>query len=339
MTPTIRDVARRANVGLGTVSRVLNDSPQVSEATRARVLDAAEALGFHPNISARRLVTGQTHQIAYIERQSPADVFSDSFWPQVLRGVHDAAQETGHEVLFAPDHRVQGEGRAGRLLHRNHVDGVIISGPRVDDQEVLGLIEEEVPIVVQGAWPDPDVPSVDVDNRAAAYGATRHLISLGHTRIAIIVHSPPAHTSSTERLTGYQKALADHGIPEDPALVGQASFTPASGERAMETLLKVNPPPTALFATSDTVAIGAMSAIRRHGLHVPNDFSVIGFDDVPIARYLDPPLTTVRLPAYELGRHSARLLVARISGKPLDTPRHVLRSELIARKSCSQCAQ
>ncbi|MGA9192549.1 MAG: LacI family DNA-binding transcriptional regulator [Anaerolineales bacterium] len=338
MSPTIRDVARRANVGLGTVSRVLNDSPQVSETTRARVLDAAEALGFHPNISARRLVTGETRQIAYIERQSPAHVFSDSFWPQVLRGIHDAAQESGHEVLFAPDNKVQGQGRAGRLLRRNHVDGVIISGPRKDDAEVLSLIEEDAPLVVQGAWPDPHVPSVDVDNHAAAYQATDHLIGLGHRRIAIIIHSPAAYTSSMERYGGYRQALIDHGIPEDPALVGRARFTPASGERAMEALLKLDPMPTALFATSDTVAIGAMAAIRRHGLSVPGDFAVVGFDDVPIARYLDPPLTTIRLPAYELGKHSARLLVSRLAGEPLESPRHVLRSELIVRHSCGQQA-
>jgi DNA-binding LacI/PurR family transcriptional regulator len=338
MTPTIRDVARRADVGLGTVSRVLNNSPQVSAATRERVLNAAEALGFHPNISARRLVTGQTHQIAYIERQSPEHVFSDSFWPQVLRGVHDEAQMNGHEVLFAPDDRVQGKGRAGRLLRRNHVDGVIVSGPRKDDAEVLALVEEGAPIVVQGAWTDPRVPSVDVDNHAAAYQATQHLICLGHRRIAIIVHAPAAYTSSAERLSGYRKALADYDIPDDPALVGRARFTPASGERAMETLLRLDPRPTALFATSDTVAIGAMSAIRHNGLDVPGDVAVVGFDDVPIARYLDPPLTTVRLPAYELGRHSARLLVARISGEPLDTPKHVLRSELIVRDSCGQQA-
>ncbi|MGA9533348.1 MAG: LacI family DNA-binding transcriptional regulator [Anaerolineales bacterium] len=334
MTPTIRDVAREANVGLGTVSRVLNNSPQVSDTTRARVLAAAQALGFHPNVSARRLVTGQTHLIAFIERHPPEFVTSDSFWPQVLHGIHDAAVNAGIEVLFAPDYKTRGEGRAGHLLRSNQIDGAIISGPRNDDDEVLSLIAEGEPIVIQGSWPDPLVPSVDVDNHAAAYRATEHLIELGHTRIAIIIHAPLAYTSATQRYAGYQQALKDHGIQQDPDLVAQAQLTVSSGEQAMEAILKKNAKPTALFATSDTVAFGAMAVSHRRGLEIPRDLAVVGFDDIPLAQYSRPTLTTVRLPAYRIGWTAADLLIRMGSGNGDAERITTLETELIIRESC-----
>jgi DNA-binding LacI/PurR family transcriptional regulator len=334
MTPTIRDVAREANVGLGTVSRVLNNSPQVSDDTRARVLAVAQALGFHPNVSARRLVTGQTHLIAFIERQPPEFVFSDNFWPQVLHGIHDAALNAGLEVLFAPDFKPQGEGRAGRLLRSNQIDGAIISGPRADDDEVLSLIAEGEPIVIQGCWPDPHVPAVDVDNQAAAYQATEHLIHLGHTRIGVIIHASLAYTSAAQRFAGYRQALEDHGIELDTDLVANAHFTVPSGEQAMESILNANTNPTALFATSDTVAFGALATIRRHGLKIPEDLAVVGFDDIPLARYSCPQLTSVRLPAYRIGWTAADMLI-RISSGDSEAGRTItLGTELIVRESC-----
>lgn len=334
---TARQVAERAGVSRATVSFVLNDSPgmRIRDETRTRVLNAARDLGYHPNASARRLVTGQTNLIAYVERQAPERAFTDTFWPEVLRGVHDAARASDHEVLFAPDDGAEpGDGRCTRLLRGNHVDGVILSGPRSDDREVAQLIEESAAIVLQGDWPGVEVPSVDIDNQSAARSATEHLIRLGHRRIGALVHAPPAYTAAEARLQGYLEALEQHSVPLKQELIARAHFTPASGERALQQLLELESRPTAVFATSDTVAIGAMRAARRAGLSIPQDLALVGFDDVPISRYVDPPLTSVRLPAYRLGWACADLLFQVMEGETQDQSRLLLDTELIVRRSC-----
>lgn len=333
---TSRQVAELAGVSRTTVSFVLNDVPsaRIGETTRTKVLEAARTLGYHPHASARRLVTGQTNLIAYVERHATAQVFSDSFWPEVLRGVHDGALEFDHELLFAPDLVLNGAGRTSRLLLGNYVDGVIISGPQTEDHEVIDLLELGVPIVIQGAWPDPEVPSVDVDNRAAACAATEHLIQLGHERIGIILHAPASYTSASLRYEGYRDALAQHDLAHRAALESQALFTPESGEAAMDHILDSEGRPTAVFTTSDTVAIGAMRSARRHGLSIPDDMALVGFDDVPISRYIEPALTTVRLPAYDLGRASAALMQEILQEAQPEQSRRILPSELIVRRSC-----
>lgn len=333
---TARQVAERAGVSRATVSFVLNDvhGSRITPETRERVLQAAEELGYHPDISGRRLATGQTHLIAYVERQPPGEVFSDGFWPEVLHGIHDTALEAGYEVMFAPDATLEGKSRCTRILQGGYADGAIISGPRVDDQELIELLESNAPIVLQGSWPDSDVMAVDVDNIASAKIATEHLIDLGHSQVGLILHAPKVYHATIDRQTGYQQALDERNIPANPDLVAQANFSPASGEAAMAELLALQAPPTAVFATSDTVAIGALRAIRRQGLQVPQDIAVVGFDDISYTEYFDPPLTTIRLPAYELGRASAELLMSILAGQNPEPKRRLLASELIVRSSC-----
>jgi DNA-binding LacI/PurR family transcriptional regulator len=333
---TARDVAELAGVSRTTVSFVLNDVPgmRISEETRNRVLEAARQLDYQPNISAQRLVTGQTRILAYVERQTPERAFADAFLPQVLRGVHDAASASNYEVLFAPVPLENGANRCDRLLRGGHVDGIILSGPRTDDLELRQLLETEAPIVLQGNWPGVAVASVDIDNVKAAKLAVEHLLGLGHERLGMIVHAPLAYTAAAARLQGYQEVLGSNGLTPEANHFIVADFTPASGEEAMEALLQSGPPPSAVFVSSDTVAIGAIRAAQRLGYRIPEDLAIVGFDDIPMAVYTEPPLTTIRLPAYGIGWGAADLLIRLINNEEVRETSVLLDTELVSRESC-----
>jgi DNA-binding LacI/PurR family transcriptional regulator len=331
-----RDVAKLAGVSRTTVSFVLNNVPgmRISEDTRRRVLEAAKELDYHPDASARRLVTGKTHILAYVERQTPELAFADAFMPQALRGVQDAASAYNYEVLFAPIPLGISNGRFSRLLRGHHVDGIILSGPRTDDEELHELIENRSPIVVQGQFPGKNVASVDVDNGKAARIATEHLINLGHSRIGMIVHAPETYTAGKARLHGYQEALEIHDLPYDEKIVTFANFTCESGEIALQLILEAKNPPTALFVSSDTVAVGVIQAAQVMGYHIPEQLAIVGFDDIPMSVYIKPPLTTVHLPAYGIGWAAADLLIRLIDQeKSLETD-VLLDTELVIRGSC-----
>lgn len=333
---TAQDVADMAGVSRTTVSFVLNNVPgmRISEDTRLKVLDAARTLDYHPNVSAQRLVTGQTNILAYVQRQTPERVFADAFLPQVLHGVHDAASSLGYEVLFAPIPLQNGGDRCVRLLRGGYVDGIILSGPRTDDLELRQLLETEAPVVLQGQWPGVPVASVDVDNFQATQKAVEHLIRLGHERLGMIVHAPVTDTAAAARLHGFKQVLERNGLSLDPQRITMANFSPSSGERAMDVLLQCDPPPSAVFASSDTVAVGAMCAAKAHGYRIPQDIAFVGFDDIPMAIYQDPPLTSVRLPAYGIGWAAAELLIQLIAHEEVREHNLVLESELIVRTSC-----
>ncbi len=333
---TSKDVARLAGVSRTTVSLVLNDVPhaRIAPETRRRVLEAARQLGYRPNAAARSLVRQQAMTLGLILCHPPAHVYTDPFLPQVLLGITGALQKTEYRLLL----ETVAEPTPGEdyldLAREKRIDGFIISGPRVDDMALRRLHGEGVPIVLLGHLPDLDIPSVDVDNVRAAYTAVAHLIRLGHRRIGIITNGPLHYTASQERLAGYRQALAKHGLPYDPALVVEGNFTAESGEEAMKHLLGLHPRPTAVFVASDTVALGALVTLRHEGIHVPTEMALVGFDDIPLAAYVDPPLTTVRLPAYELGREAARLLLALVAGHTPPTTRTVLNTALVVRASC-----
>lgn len=332
-----RDVAQLAGVSRTTVSFVLNNVPgmRISEETRQRVLDAVRELEYHPNASARRLVTGRTQILAYVERQSPEQAFADAFMPQVLRGVHDAASRDSYEILFAPIPLESTDGRFSRLLRGHHVDGIILSGPRTDDAELRKLLDTVSPIVLQGQWPEINAASVDVDNVKAARLATEHMIGLGHERIGMIVHAPSSFTASISRLRGFKEALEAHELQLNEELITYADFTPTSGEKALHSLIQENEPPTGIFVSSDTVAIGVIHASQELGYRIPDDLAIVGFDDIPLSVYVDPPLTTIRLPAYGIGWAAADLLIRMIEDdEEVQDTNLLLETELIIRESC-----
>jgi DNA-binding LacI/PurR family transcriptional regulator len=330
---TSADVATLAGVSRTTVSFVLNARTDVKipAETRRRVLDAAEQLAYHPHAPARQLAGGRSHVIALVLRQSPEQIAGDAVLAETLRGLAAAARSGGFRVMVEPLAPDGPDATYAALLRAQHADGLVISGPRVDDPDLLELVRDGFPIVLQGALPDVDVTSVDVDNIAGARGAVEHLISLGHRRIACITNAPLVYTAAQERLTGYRDALRAAGIDAPAELVGEAAFDAASGHAAMAKLL-ARTTFDAVFAASDVVALGAIGALREAGLRVPADISIVGFDDIPLAAYFDPPLTTVRLPAFELGQAAGRALLERIADRAVPA-RTLLPTELIVRAS------
>ncbi len=335
---TIRDVAERAGVSQTTVSFVLNDveGMRISAETRRRVLEAARALGYHPDASARRLVQGRTRVIAFIEYHSPHAAQVDPFLAEVLRGLHAVARQRGYHILFEPLSPAD-EGFMDafvRLVRGRHADGVILSGPRLDDQTLLPIRREQVPVVLHGRPPSGEWPFIDVDNVHGARLATEHLIGLGHRHIALITHAPLVYTAAADRRAGYVQALEAAGLPVEETFIREAAFTPASGKEAMRALLALSPRPTAVFVAGDTVALGVLQAAKEAGLRVPEELAVVGFDDIPLAAYFDPPLTTVRLPAYGLGWGAGDLLIRLLEEDEVRSPHVLLQTELIVRRSC-----
>jgi len=329
--PTSADVAALAGVSRTTVSFVLNDRPDVAipAATRGRVLEAARRLGYHPHASARQLAGGRSRTLGLILRQSPEHVAGDALLAETLRGLAGAARAVDYRVIVEP--LAPGNGSYDDLLRSHRTDGVVVSGPRVDDPALPRLVADGFPIVLQGSLPGLDSPSVDVDNVAGARLAIEHLIELGHRLIGCITNAPLAYTAASERLDGYRAALRAAGLPIDDDLVVEAEFDASSGHRAMATLL-ARAPVTAVFVASDVVALGAFAALHDAGLRCPDDVSVVGFDDIPLAAFFDPPLTTVRIPAHDLGLAAGSALLDRIAGRPVPS-RTLLPTELVVRSS------
>ena len=241
-----------------------------------------------------------------------------------------AAQGAGYRVLVEA---VPPAASYFDLLRARRVDGLVISGPRSSDAQDDGAADD-FPVVVQGSLPGVSFPSVDVDNVAAAREAVAYLVGLGHRRIACVTNAPLVYTAAQERLEGYRLALTEAGLPGDPDLIAEGDFDAASGHRAMENLLRHGRRFTAVFAANDMVAMGVIGALRAADLRVPHDVSVVGFDDIPLAAYFDPPLTTTRLPARELGSSAGHVLIEDVAGLAV-SPRTLLPTELVIRGSAA----
>jgi DNA-binding LacI/PurR family transcriptional regulator len=332
--PTSADVATEAGVSRTTVSFVLNGRTDIKipAGTRERVLDAAERLGYHPHAPARQLAGGRSHILALVLRQTPEQIAADAVLAETLRGLASAARAEGFRVMVEPLSPDGPDPSYAGLLRAQHADGLVISGPRVDDPQLRALVRDGFPVVLQGALPDLEVTSVDVDNVAGSRGAVDYLIGLGHRRIACITNAPLVYTAAQARLTGYREALQAAGMPVDERLIATGDFDAPSGHAAMRALLD-RTTFDAVFVGSDVVALGAIGALREAGIRVPHDCSVVGFDDIPLAAYFDPPLTTIRLPASELGQAVGRALLARIADPTAPPHRTLLPTELIVRAS------
>jgi DNA-binding LacI/PurR family transcriptional regulator len=325
------DVARLAGVSRTTVSFVLNGRKdiRISQATRERVLEAAERLGYQADAAAGQLARGDSLTIGLFLRMDASHIASDTLLPQIVQGLGEAARGANYQVLIESMPPAPGGYR--RLLQSRRVDGLIVSGPLVEDGELYSVYDDGFPIVVQGHAVNPTVPSVDVDNVEGARAAVAHLVANGHTSIAMITNAPLTYVSAKERVDGYKLALQDAGIEFAPGLVAEGSFLAESGQTAMALLLESRHF-TAVFIASDAVALGAMSAIRAAHLRIPEDISIVGFDDIPLAAHFDPPLTTVSVPAYNLGVTAGNVLLAQIKGEPVPQ-RSLLGTALQVRQS------
>ncbi|GFN21903.1 LacI family DNA-binding transcriptional regulator [Thermanaeromonas sp. C210] len=328
---TIKDVARKAGVSVTTVSRVLNNSPHpISPETRQRVLEAVAELGFLPNAAARSLQLQETKTIGLMLPD-----IANPYYPGIVRGIEDVAHEEGYTIILCnTDRSRERTSRYLRVLREKRVDGIIFTGGGVVEDACRDRFfwrEEEIPTVVIGRH-SADFPSVQIDNVAAAKGAIAHLISQGHRYIACIT-GPETSTTARDRLQGYREALAEAGLEYDAAMVVAGDFSPAGGYRALEELLaRPRLKFTALFTHNDLMAVGALKALADNGLSVPRDVAVVGFDDIPLASYVLPRLTTVAVPVYDLGVTAMRLLRDLLQGREV-APVTTLPTELVVRES------
>jgi len=336
--PTLDEVAARAGVGRGTVSRVVNGSPQVSEAARAAVIRAIEELGYVPNRAARALVTQRTDSVALVVSESEERVFAEPFFAGIIRGINSVLLETPMQLWLAMAQSKRDRERVEPPLTRQHVDGVLLMSLHGADRLPLLLAERGLPVVICGQ-PGGDlnldsgmISCVDADNGGGAKAAVAHLLAQGRKRIAAIA-GPQDMGVGVLRLQGYRDAMAEANVRVDESLIAYGDFSEASGAGAMRTLLDRHPDLDAVFCASDLMAVGAMRTLREYGRRIPTDVAVVGFEDSVLARPTDPPLTTVHQPVEAMGREMARLLVARIKGEPAGPPLTVLDTHLVVRAS------
>jgi DNA-binding LacI/PurR family transcriptional regulator len=332
---TIRDVAQRARVSPTTVSFVLNDvqGPSLRKETRQRVIRAARELGYAPSAAARSLITGQTYSIGLIIF-SAEQLQVDAYQPQMLYSLNQVSREHGFRVLLELLEDTSQPQAYLELVHSKQIDGLVVMNRREDDTELLALIESAFPIVLIGRMDHPSACYVGIDEVGMAEKATTHLLSLDHRRVAYLSYAPRSYLGARARLLGYRRALQKAGLPFDESLVAYGDHSAESGYREMLGLLQIPSRPTALFAGNDTVAFGAMAAIREQGLRIPEDVAVVGYDDIPKARFATPPLTTISSKPVEVGRRAGEMLIDLIQGKEPQERQVTLEAEFIIRESC-----
>jgi LacI family transcriptional regulator len=333
---TSQEVADAAGVSRTTVSLVLNnvEGIQISEETRKRVIDAAQELDYVPDAAARALASRRAQIIGLLLTRSPHHIASDAFLTQILDGLINVIHCHNMRLLIdiiEPEHQKEAY---LQLVRAKHIDGVILSGPRFDDQALRALEADGFPAVLMGQLPGTNLNSVDVDNRSAARQAVEHLVNLGHHQIACITNAPTLYTAAEERLSGYREALESNGLVYNEALVRHGDFSIGSGYQQMCDLVSSGAQFTAAFVASDEVALGAKAALRETGVRVPHDVALVGFDDLPMAYYTDPPLTTVHLPAVELAQQASELLLQLLKGRQVTKRKIILDTHLVVRNSC-----
>jgi DNA-binding LacI/PurR family transcriptional regulator len=324
---TIRDVASRAGVSHQTVSRVINQNERVSPETRQKVLAAIDELAYSPNAIARYMAKGSTRTFACL---SPN--LTDYTFASIIEGAETEARQANYLLISAsaPDADTF-RSLVEQLVFSRRTEGLMVINPYADLR--FQRLPQNVPTVFVGARPSSDsIDSVSLDDRGAAALAVQHLLGLGHRRIALI-GGPAVEDCTQDRQAAYLELLESCGVNPDPALIVEGDWSATSGYEAVEKLCSDGIPFTALFAMNDRMAIGAIRALRQHGAHVPQDISVIGFDDLPLASYFDPPLTTMRQDMFGIGQEAARLLIRALE-QP-DLPRCQLRlpAELVVRSS------
>jgi LacI family transcriptional regulator len=330
---TIRDVARQAGVSVATVSRVLNGSGPVSAATRERVEEVAEELRYVPHGGARSLITRRTSNLGVIL----PDLYGE-FFSELIRGMDQATRAASHHLLLSGSHADNTELAVALRAMRGRVDALILMSPDITPAELLGVIPADIPVVLMNAGVQDGTrfDTLNVDNLGGARAAVRHLASTGRQRIALIGGNPSNHDAQ-QRRSGYRSVLSEMGVAWDAELEVESDFTKSGGHAAALKLLALEPRPAAVFAANDSMAVGALRAFREAGLRIPDDVAVVGFDDVPIARYVTPPLSSVRVDLLEFGRRAVNLAVEALKDPSSHEPRHeVVETTLVIRRSSDQ---
>ena len=334
MAVTLKDIADEVGVSVTTVSRGLAGYSDVAEETRRRIQEVAAQLGYFPNLTARRLQKRRTDTLGFI-MPTFGPRFSDPFFSEFIAGIGTEAAVHDYDLLVsthAPDS--EDESRAYmRAVSGGWVDGLIVVRTRENDGRLKLLCEQQFPFVAFGRTDcEYEYAFVDEDGVAGMSLMVQHLVDLGHRRLAYIL-PPPGLMFGRYRLQGYKETMAQNGLAVDPAWLVHGDMTQTGGAEAAEKLLQLDPRPTAIICSNDLMAIGAINCIQKSGLRPGEDIAVGGFDDIPLSAYVNPPLTTVHQPIYEIGRRTCAMLIEILKGRAPDEPHVLLQPSLVVRAS------
>ena len=334
---SLREIAAEAGVSITTVSRVVNNTSlnKVSEDTRLRVLEIARTRRYRPNRQAVSLALRRPPNTIGLVMPYRSHIFDSFYFSQIVCAVAGVAAANGMDINLLVSREASSENYV-ESLSGQRVAGAILLGTEMGDDVLNQCLGAEMPfVIINNTAPMPGVDTVTCDNRSSARDMTRHLLKLGHNRIGFIA-GPTSLLDAHERLMGYRDAIEESGLALDDALVVCGDYNEKGGREAMRALLALDPRPTAVFAANDESALGALQVLRREGLRVPGDMAVAGFDDIPIAQYIAPSLTTVHQPFYRLGETAAERLIVRIRhNEPANNEaHHIVRTRLVIRESC-----
>lgn len=329
--PTIYDIAKEAGVSYSTVSRTLSGFEFVKESTRERVLAASKKLGYVPNQQARSLAGGPSNLIGVL-----VPTLSNEYITQIIHGVDDELTKSNYNLILYTTNRHQGkEATYAAAIMNGAADALLLVAPLITDPYLDVLREQNFPyVLIDQADQSDQSTAVNTTNRKGAYEATQHLIRLGHRRIGFIAGLPQLN-SAMERFNGYKSALTDYDLPFYEEYVAAGKFTSGNGYEAAQQLLELPSPPTAIFAANDLSAFGALEAIREHRLRIPEDISLVGFDDIPQAAMVYPKLTTIRQPLHQMGHEGVKLILEMLADPAMELRRITLDTQLIVRDSCA----
>lgn len=328
----IKYVARLANVSPATVSRVINKKPGVAKITQERILELVNWVGYTPNLLARGLVGKKFNGIALVIPRTAQFVFSNPFYPEVLKAIGELVNQYQYHLLLS----FAEEDSYASIYRYGVARGVIVISNRLYDPKIDELAKERIPTVLIPGLLDPSkFPSVDVDNVGGGFQAAQHLISLGHERIAFLGGARDSKYY-IERLAGFRKAFQENRLLIDEELIIETDFSQLKGFDAMENLLRLKEPPTAVFCINDVTAFGALLAINKNHLKVPDEISLVGFGDTPLTPIINPPLTTVREPIFDIGVCAVRMLNDLINGNKRASWNIILPVELVIRSSTKE---
>lgn len=329
---TLEQIAEKSGVSRSTVSRVVRNHPSVSPAVRERVLEVIKETGYQPNAAARSLAGQRTNVIGLVIAESAQSLFTDAYYPMLIQGVTQATNDYEQTLtLFLFHNQADEEKLSPRLIRNQLVDGLVVTGTRIDDPIVPRLLESEVPFVLVGRHEDPRVSFIDVDNVAGAQAAVSYLIRLGYKRIGMITGTMQ-NRSAIDRCEGYKQALRSRGIPIDEEIIVEGNFTEYSGYACLTRLLEKSV--DAVFVSSDGMAVGALRAARDAGKTVPSDIAIVSFDDLPTSGSTQPPLTTVRQSVRRTGAMAVETLLDILESGQQPPRRISLPTELIVRATC-----
>jgi LacI family transcriptional regulator len=327
----IEEIAKMSGVSRSTVSRVINNDPHVKESTRAHVLEVIRRVNYKPNAVARGLASGRTRIIGLIFPTAQSSLFTDPYYPGLVQGITTACNANDYSVMLWLTNTDQEQSTIHQLVSNSLLDGLVIASYLIDDPLLEALKKSKVPFLLIGRHPsDNNLNYIDADNMNGAREAVVHLLRLGRQRIATIT-GPSKMIAGIDRLEGYERAFNERGLRPDPAMIVEGDFTESGGYNSMMRLIPHNP--DAVFVASDAMAMGALRALTEAGRRVPEDVAVVGFDDIPAAAHMDPPLTTVRQNIPRLGQLAAETLIQILSEGAAPPHRLVLPTELVIRAS------